>query len=140
MFNRHGVPRTRLAVLRKVPMFEGLSDKVLARIDSNIDERDVPEGFQLTSEGAPADQAFIVARGVAEVRIGEELVGETSVGEMIGEIGILNRTRRTATVTARTPMRLLVVTPRAVSWLLEDETLNARVKENLERHLGRRQP
>ena len=140
MFNRHGVPRSRLEILRKVPMFEGLSDKVLAQIDTHIDEVDVPAGRELTTEGAYADQAFIVEEGVAEVRIDAEVVGETIVGEMIGEIGVLAKTPRTATVTARTPMRLLVITPRAVNWLLEDETLNARVKENLVRHLGGQQP
>lgn len=117
-------------------MFEGLSDKVLARIDTHVDEVDIPAGRRLTAEGGSAYEAFIVAEGVAEVRIGDEVVGETTVGEMIGEIGVIKRTPRTATVTARTPMRLLVINPREMSWLFEDETLNARVQANLARHLG----
>ena len=139
MFNRHGVPRARLEVLRQVPMFDGLSDKELARIDSHIVEVDVPEGRELISQSEAADQAFIVASGVAEIRIGPEVVGETTIGEIIGEIGILTRKPRTATVTSRTAMRLLVITPHGLNRLLEDKTVNARIQENLARHLGGRQ-
>ena len=136
MFKKTGTPRSRLDVLRAVPMFEGLSDKVLARIDTHVDEVDIAAGQQLTAEGTSAFEAFIVADGVAEVRIGDEVVGETTIGEMVGEIGVIKKTARTATVTARTPMRLLVINPREMSWLFEDETLNARVQANLDRHLG----
>ena len=53
---------------------------------------------------------------------------------MIGEIGILEHTERTASVTALTPMHLLVINPRDVDWLFEDATLAKRVQENLARH------
>lgn len=132
---KHGVPKSRLDFLRGVPMLEGLPDKALARIDSHIDEVDVPAGHKLTVEGTGAYEAFIIAEGTAEVKIGDEVVGQTDVGEMIGEIGVIKHTRRTATVTAQTPMRLLVINPREMSWLFEDETLSARVQQNLERHL-----
>ena len=42
MFSRHGVPRERIDVLREVPFFEGLSTKVLARIDQHLDDVTVP--------------------------------------------------------------------------------------------------
>ena len=52
--------------------------------------------------------------------MGDKVVGETSVGELIGEIGVLQRTTRTATVTAKTPMRLLVLSPQELKWLFDD--------------------
>ena len=140
MFTRHGVPRSRIEFLGTVPFFAGLSPKVLARIDSHIDEVNVSAGRTLTEQGTGAYEAFIIAEGVAEVRVGGKVVGETSVGEMIGEIGVLKRTLRTATVVATTPMRLLVINPRELSWLFDDPKLAARVEENLARHLAGPQP
>lgn len=140
MFNRHGVPRSRIELLGRVPFFEGLSKKVLARIDSHVDEVQVPAGRKLTEQGTGAYEAFIIAEGEAEVRVGDDVVGHTSVGEMIGEIGVLKHTLRTATVTATTPMRLLVINPRELNWLFEDPKLSARVQENLNRHLAGPQP
>lgn len=131
---KYGVPRSRLDFLRQVPMLEGLPDKVLARVDSHLDEVTVPAGHELTVEGRSSYEAFIIADGTAEVQVGDAVVGETAVGEMIGEIGLIKNVRRAATVTARTPMRLLVINPRDLRWLLENETLSKRVQDNLARH------
>jgi CRP/FNR family cyclic AMP-dependent transcriptional regulator len=140
MFSKHGVPRSRLEVLSQVPFFEGLPDKVLARIDSHIDEVEVPAGRMLTQQGRGAFEAFIVAEGVAEVSVGGEVVAQTSVGEMIGEIGVLKNTLRTATVVATTPMRLLVLNPQELDWLFDNPTLSERVQSNLDKHLSGPQP
>ncbi|HET7070629.1 MAG TPA: hypothetical protein VFI40_07380 [Nocardioides sp.] len=56
------------------------------------------------------------------------------------DIGVLQRRARTATVTALTDMRLLVINGRDLDWLFEDERLAARVRANLERHLAGPQP
>ncbi len=131
---KYGVPKWRLDFLRQVPMLEGLPDKVLARIDNHLDEVNVPAGHQLTVEGRGSHEAFIIEDGTAEVRIGDEVVGETVVGEMIGELGLLKHTQRAATVTATTPMRLLVINPRDMRWLTENKTLSERIRDNLAKH------
>ena len=140
MFDRHGVPKSRIEVLRKVPMFEGLPQKVLARIDSHCGEINAHPGRTLIHEGDASQEAFIVADGNAEIRIGDEVVRQTDVGEMIGDIGVLEKRPRTATVTAVTDMRLLVLNGRDLDWLFQDKRLAARVQENLERHLAGPQP
>jgi CRP/FNR family transcriptional regulator, cyclic AMP receptor protein len=140
MFRRHGVPRSRIELLGQVPFFEGLSNKVLARIDSHVDEVQIPAGSKLTEQGSGAWEAFVIADGEAEVKVGDEVVGHTSIGELIGEIGVLKHTLRTATVTATTPMRLLVINPREMNWLFEDPKLAARVQQNLDKHLQGPQP
>jgi CRP/FNR family transcriptional regulator, cyclic AMP receptor protein len=140
MFTRHGVPSSRIEFLKQVPFFEGLPDKALARIDSHLDEVSVGAGRILTEQGRGAYEAFIVAEGTAEVQVSGEVVGETSVGELIGEIGILKNQLRSATVTAKTPMRLLVVGPRELDWLFDDATLSERVQANLDKHLAGPQP
>ncbi len=140
MFNKHGVPRSRIELLGQVPFFEGLSKNVLARIDSHVDEVSIPAGRKLTEQGTGAYEAFIIAEGEAEVKVGGEVVGHTEVGELIGEIGVLKRTLRTATVTATTPMKLLVINPRELTWLFDDPKLAARVQQNLDKHLQGPQP
>ena len=139
MFQRHGVPRERIDVLRQVPFFEGLSTKVLARIDHHLDDVNVSAGRVLTAQGEGAYEAFIIADGVAEISIDGKVVRDTEVGELIGEIGVLKNTLRAATVVAKTPMRLLVLEAREMNALLhEDKLVAERVQQNLDRHLGGR--
>lgn len=136
MFNRHGVPSSRVEFLGQVPFFEGLPKKALARVDSHVNEVNVPAGRVLTEQGAGSFETFIVVEGVAEVVVDGTVAGETTEGELIGEIGVLKNTTRTATVTAKTPMKLLVVDPRELDWLFENPQLAARIQQNLDRHLG----
>lgn len=136
MFQHHGVPRARIDVLRQVPFFEGLSNKHLARIDGYLDEVNAKPGRVLTTEGEGAYEAFIIADGVAEVRKNGEVLRDTDIGELIGEIGILKNSLRTATVVAKTPMRLLVFNSNQMRGLLsEDKKVADRVEENMKRHL-----
>jgi CRP/FNR family transcriptional regulator, cyclic AMP receptor protein len=139
MFQRHGVPRARIDVLRQVPFFEGLSSRHLARIDRYLDDVNVKPGRVLTQQGENAYEAFIIADGVAEVSKDGEVIRETEVGELIGEIGVLKHSLRTATVVAKTPMRLLVFNGNEMrAFLSEDKKVAERVEENLKRHLENR--
>jgi CRP/FNR family transcriptional regulator, cyclic AMP receptor protein len=136
VFQHHGVPRARIDVLRQVPFFEGLSNKHLARIDGYLDEVNAEPGRVLTTQGEGAYEAFIIADGVAEVRKDGEVLRDTDIGELIGEIGILNNSLRTATVVAKTPMRLLVFNSNQMRGLLsEDKKVADRVQANMKRHL-----
>ncbi|KQZ74865.1 cyclic nucleotide-binding domain-containing protein [Nocardioides sp. Root151] len=135
MFNRNRVPKERIDVLRQVPFFEGLSTKVLARIDQHLDDVNVAAGKVLTSQGEGAYETFIIASGVAEIEVDGKPVRDTEIGELVGEMGVLKHTVRAATVTAKTPMRLLVLNSREMSALLrEDKLVAQRVQENLTRH------
>lgn len=140
MFQRNGIPQSRLDFLRQVPLFHGLSDKVLARVDSLLVEASVEPGRVLTKQGGGSFEAFIVADGTAEVCVNDEVVGEAGAGELIGELGVLDRTARTATVTARTPMTLLVLNPGELQTLIDDESLAARIRQNVDRHHAGPQP
>lgn len=137
MSQRHHAPRERIEVLHQVKFFDGLSSRHLEHIDRHLDEVNVEPGRVLTEEGERGYEAFIIADGVAEVRKGDEVIRETEFGEMIGEIGILKKNSlRTATVVAKTPMRLLVINRNEMTTLLREDKLVAdRVQENLDRHL-----
>ena len=140
MFGRKRVPQSRLDLLRQVPLFEGLGNKVLARIDSLTVETTLAPGHELTRQGDGSDQVFVIVEGSAEVRVNDEVVREAVSGELVGELGVLGYARRAATVTATTPMRVLVMNRGEILTLLEQDELAARVQANVDRHRSGPQP
>jgi len=95
--------------LQTVRLFSTLSKKELEQLSRWIDEVEVPEGTELTREGAFAYEFFVIDDGAASVRQDGELISEMGAGDFFGEIALLEADRRTATVVATTPMRLLVM-------------------------------
>lgn len=140
MSRRRGVPQSRLDLLRQVPLFEGLSDKVLARIDSMTVETTLSPGHELTRQGEPSDQVFVIVEGSAEVRVNDEVVHESVPGELVGELGVLDHAVRSATVIATTPMRVLVMHPGEIRSLLANDPPAGRVQADVDRHRSGPQP
>lgn len=99
----------RVDRLRAVPLFSGTNDKHLEFIASRVEEVDVRAGRVLTEQGQSGGEFFIVLSGEAEVKRDGKVVDTIKPGDFFGEIALLDNGPRTATVTARTPMRLLVL-------------------------------
>lgn len=99
-----------VARLRVVPLFSACSDKELRFIAAHVEELDFPAGTVLCREGRPGGDFFVILDGQAEVegRHGKATLGP---GEFFGEIALLDHGPRTATVTAATPLRCLVLGP-----------------------------
>lgn len=95
--------------LKSVPLFSGLSKRERELVARFADEIDVPAGKVLTEEGGPSQEFFVITSGSATVTRGGTDVAHLESGDFFGEIGVLRSERRTATVTADTPMRLLVL-------------------------------
>jgi CRP/FNR family cyclic AMP-dependent transcriptional regulator len=95
--------------LQTVHLFSTLSKKEREQLARWIDQVDVPEGTELTHQGSFAYEFFVIDDGAASVRKDGELISEMGPGDFFGEIALLEADRRTATVTATTPMRLLVM-------------------------------
>ena len=98
------------AQLRDVPFFSGLSKRELATVAQQIDEVEVDAGAVLATEGDFGHEFFVIMDGTAEVLRGDAPIAELGPGEFFGEMALLDEDRRTATVTATTPMSLLVMT------------------------------
>ena len=98
------------AQLRDVPFFKGLSKRELATIAQQIDEVDVEAGAVIAREGDFGHEFFVIIDGTAEVLRGDAPIAELGPGEFFGEMALLDEERRTATVKAISPMRLLVMT------------------------------
>jgi CRP-like cAMP-binding protein len=105
--------------LRRIPALRAQKDRALRALAPLVDHADIPAGHRLTSEGSVGAEMFIVIDGQADVYIDGELVAEAGPGDFIGEMAMLDRGPRSATVRARTPMRVLVVGPSAFASFVE---------------------
>ena len=110
---------TKLQMLKRVPLFAGLSRDELRLVASVADELVVPAGTSLTVEGERGREFFVLAEGVATVEQQGQTVRTLVGGDFVGEISLLTRSPRTATVTAVVPVRLLVLTDRDFRRLAE---------------------
>jgi CRP-like cAMP-binding protein len=95
--------------LRSVPLFADLSDEERRRVAACGDVLEVPPGTRLTAEGEFGYSFFVVDEGAAEVSVDGAPAGGLAAGDVFGEIGLLVTGRRSASVTASTPMRLLAL-------------------------------
>jgi CRP-like cAMP-binding protein len=131
---KHGSAR-RVAVLRSVPAFAGLPDDLLKRLDSLLYETVLPSGTELMVEGEPGRQAFVIAGGTAEVRVGDQVVAHVRSGDLAGELALLEDLPRSATVRAITPLHVFVMGPRQFRALFEDSRLGLWIAANLAKRL-----
>ena len=109
----------KVDLLEAVPLFSSCSKAELQRIASLADELDLAEGATLIREGERGREFLVVVDGTVRVTKNGKKVRELGSGDFIGEIALVADVPRTATVTATSPVRLLVVTDRAFRGLLE---------------------
>ena len=96
--------------IEQMSLFSGLNKRERARVAQHADEVDVPEGKRLAREGDLAYEFFVIREGTAQVDVGGEMKNELGPDDFFGEIGVLDEKRvRTATVTATSPMKLVVM-------------------------------
>jgi CRP/FNR family transcriptional regulator, cyclic AMP receptor protein len=101
---------TKVDALRNSPLFEGLSKKELAELAQRAEDMELEPGTVLCREGEIGHEFFVLVDGDVQIeRKGQDL-GTRHGGDFIGEIALLEEIERTATVTATTPLRVLVLT------------------------------
>ncbi len=96
-------------LLRRLPLFELCSKRDVRRIAVLAEERSIADGTELITEGEPGREFFVVVEGEVEVRRRGRRVARLGSGSYVGEIALLSRSPRTATVTATTPLRVLAI-------------------------------
>jgi CRP-like cAMP-binding protein len=116
-------------------MFSALSDGALERIDARMVEVRVAAGTVLMTQGERGREAFIVADGIAEVRVAGRIVSSVRTGDLVGEMSLLDGSPRTATVIALTPMRILVLDPSQFGELFTDPGTAQWIAANLAQRL-----
>jgi CRP-like cAMP-binding protein len=113
--------QTKIDLLRGVQLFGRCSRKELAAIARVADEVDLRAGTELTVQGRPAREVFILLSGEAVVRQNGRKLRVLGPDEIIGEIALLNDGPRTATVTVSQPSRVLVLNARDFRTLLSEQ-------------------
>jgi CRP/FNR family cyclic AMP-dependent transcriptional regulator len=126
---------TKVEALKRAPLFEGLSRKELAQLARMSDDLEVPAGKVLCKEGENGQEFFVLVDGEAEVKRKGRKVATRGGGEFFGEISLLEDTQRMATVTAKTPLRVFVLTRRDFRQLVDE---NPSVERKVLRALARR--
>ncbi len=110
----------KLERLGKVRLFSACTNKELAHIGRAADEVTVAAGRDVVKEGATGHEFFMILNGEARVSRGGTEVATLKEGDYFGELALLDRAPRDATVTAATPMHLLVLGQREFSAVLDE--------------------
>jgi CRP-like cAMP-binding protein len=111
------VGTTSVANLKEVPLLSCLSQRELKRLARNVREQSFPEGTTVVREGKMSGVGFfIVCEGEAVVSIRGKELARLRPYEHFGELALIGRRERGATVTAATPLTCLVMP----TWDLEE--------------------
>ena len=109
----------KLDLIKRIPLFEHCSKKDLQHIAGIADELDLRAGKVLIREGERGREFFVLVSGEAEVRRNGRKIATVGPGDFAGEMALLSKAPRNATVTALTPLDVLVITDRAFVDLLD---------------------
>jgi len=140
MFGKRKKAVNGAARLRGLAFFEGFSDADLDRVAQLAEDVEVEAGELLIDQGRVGQECYVIESGQAEVFVGEEHLVTVGPGSMVGEMALIDRRPRTATVVATTPMALLAFDTKAFQKLLSEmpkaeervhALLATRIKANL---------
>jgi CRP-like cAMP-binding protein len=109
----------KVELLKGVPLFSKLKRKQLEDIAHIADEIDLKAGKEMATEGDRGREFFVLLKGEAEVTKGGERINTMKEGDFFGEIALVTKMPRTATVTATSDVDVLVITEPAFDNLLK---------------------
>jgi len=128
----------KIDLIRRVPLFARCSKPELKEIAMLADEIDLRAGKELTRQGALGREFFVLLEGTADVKKDNRKVNTLGPGDFFGEIALVSREPRTATVISTSPVRALVITDRAFKALLKDvPSLSTKLLASLAARLAR---
>jgi CRP-like cAMP-binding protein len=110
---------SKVQALGRAPLFEGLSKKDLTELARLTEDMEVAAGKVLCKEDTLGYEFFVIVEGEVDISRKGKHVATRGPGNFIGEIALIENVRRTATVTAKTPLRVFVLT-RQSFWGLID--------------------
>jgi CRP-like cAMP-binding protein len=108
----------KVELISKVPLFSRLSKKQREEVARIADELDLPRGKDMAKEGERGREFFVLIEGDADVFKSGKLINSMKTGDFFGEIALVTKMPRTATVTATSDVRVLVINERDFAALL----------------------
>ena len=113
---------TKVDALAKAPLFAALSRQELGELAKATEDLEVEEGKVLTREGDLGREFFVIVEGDVSVTQDGNEIRRLGPGDFFGEIALIyENARRTATVTASSPLRFFVLTRQSFRSLLEHQ-------------------
>jgi CRP-like cAMP-binding protein len=106
--------------LAKVPLFSACSKKELQTIARATDDVEVPKGKVLVEEGKPGHEFFLIVNGNASVKRGKKEIAKLGPGQYFGELALLDRGPRSASVIAKDDMEVLVLGQREFAGVIDE--------------------
>ena len=98
------MPQPSVDLIRAAPLFADLDQKTAERLAGEFVERHFDTGAAIATEGSGGLNFFIVASGEASVSVQGAQVATLGPGASFGEVALVDKSARTATVTATSPM------------------------------------
>lgn len=122
--------------LRSVPLFNGLSEHDLALVAAQTEEQHFEPGTPIVTEGEKGGGFYLILKGRAEVFVGDSAVRTLGDGEFFGEMSLLDRSPRSATVVADTRVTALVLASWSFFPILQQHwSVTQKVMEELSRKI-----
>jgi CRP-like cAMP-binding protein len=129
-YSTNGKRLMNLHDLRKSPLFQGLSDDELQKLMDMAEPFSLRAGDVLIRQGEPGDSAYVIMRGEFEVQkqTGQSLIkiDVRNPGDVVGEMALLSRAPRNATLIAKTDGEVLRIPQEAFETLLRSSSTAAR--------------
>ncbi|HUN99757.1 MAG TPA: cyclic nucleotide-gated ion channel [Bradyrhizobium sp.] len=123
-------------LLARIPLFSELSAAQIGEIMKMLRAQKADRGEMIARRGEPAHAMYLIADGEVEIRLGHQKF-RMGTGHFFGEIAALRRTRRSATITATQPTRLLALDAADLHALMDREPqLADRIREAARAKLG----
>lgn len=125
--------------LRSLAFFEGFSDEELARVGELAEEVELDGGERVIDQGRVGQECFVIESGEVGVYVGDEHIVTLGPGSMVGEMALVDRRPRSASVVSIGPVQLLMFDTKAFRKLLSEmpkaeervlTMLAARMKDN----------
>lgn len=137
--------KTPLQYLAQVPLFSSCSTRDLGKIAKAADRINMVAGTTLITQGTAGKQAFVLLSGSATVKRNGKKIATVQAGAIVGELSLLDRGSRTATVVCDTDCELLVVDARHLFAVIDEvpamahkllATLATRIRDLDRAHYG----
>ncbi|HMC36449.1 MAG TPA: cyclic nucleotide-binding domain-containing protein [Actinomycetota bacterium] len=116
-----GIPSEVIRHFQAVPLFKDVSKPGIRAIVSAATEADVRAGKELVREGEFGRHLYVILGGEAIVTRGGRRLARLGPGDFFGELAFLDGAPRSATVTARTDLQVMIVGPREFDVVVERE-------------------
>lgn len=125
------VPEREASLLRSIPLFAALPLSAVERLAAGMRPLSFAAGEALMVEGDPGDDYFVIASGTVKVLVGGREVRRQGPGDGVGEIALLRRVRRTATVTALEPVDAYLIDRETFLAAITGHAISATTAETL---------